>query len=75
MIVANANSAFFQIYPGESKVIINKIMMGVCFVLDQQAEVDFYSASSLIQLFADRHVAPLRHVILFPSQSVVVLTP
>jgi hypothetical protein len=29
------------------------------FVLDQHAELDFYSASSLKQQFAGRHVAPL----------------
>jgi hypothetical protein len=31
----------------------------VHFVLDQQALLDFYSASSPKQQFADRHVAPL----------------
>jgi hypothetical protein len=36
------------------------------FVLDQHAELDVYSAStsSLKQQFADRHVAPLSHIIL-----------
>jgi hypothetical protein len=33
----------------------------VRFVLDQRAELDFYSASSLIQQSVDRHVAPLTH--------------
>ena len=33
----------------------------VHFVLDQRAELDFYSASSLIQQSVDRHVAPLTH--------------
>jgi len=32
--------------------------------------LDFYSASSLKQQSADRHVAPLGHVIVIPSQSV-----
>ena len=36
------------------------------FVLDQYAELDFYSASSLKQ--QDRHVAPLGHIIRIPSQ-------
>ena len=31
----------------------------VCFVLDQQAELDFFSASSLKQQSVDRHDAPL----------------
>jgi hypothetical protein len=43
----------------------------VCFVLDQQAyKLDFYSASSLKQQSANRHVAPLGHIILIPSQPV-----
>jgi hypothetical protein len=39
----------------------------VQFVLDQHAELDFYSASSLKQQSVGRHVSPLRHIILFPS--------
>ena len=45
----------------------------VRFVLDQHA--DFYSASSLKLQFADRHVAPLVHINLIPSQPVFVLSP
>jgi len=37
--------------------------------------MDFYSASSLKQQSAGRHVAPLGHIILIPSQSVFALTP
>jgi hypothetical protein len=40
----------------------------VYFVLDQHAEFDFYSANSLKQQSLGRHVAPLRHIILIPSQ-------
>jgi len=47
----------------------------VRFVLDQYAELDFYSASSLKQQSADRHVAPLGHIILIPSQPVFARTP
>ena len=47
----------------------------VRFVLDQYAELDFYSASSLKQQSASRHVAPIGHIILFPSQLVFILTP
>jgi hypothetical protein len=43
--------------------------------LDQHAELDFYSANSLTQLSVGRHVAPLRHIILIPSQSVFALNP
>ena len=35
----------------------------VRFVLDQHAELDFYSASSMKQQSAGRHVAPLGHII------------
>ena len=45
------------------------------FVLDQHAELDFYSDISLNQQSAGSHVAPLGHNILIPNQAVVVLTP
>jgi hypothetical protein len=47
----------------------------VRFALDQHAELDFYSTSSLKQQSADRHVAPLGHIILIPSQPVFALSP
>ena len=37
----------------------------VCYVLDQHAELDFYSATSQS---SSRHVASLGHIILIPSQ-------
>jgi hypothetical protein len=45
------------------------------FVLDQHAELDFYSASSLKQQSAGRHVSPLGHIILIPSRPVFALSP
>ena len=48
---------------------------GVRFVLDQHAELDVYSGSSLKQQSAGRHVAPLGHIILIPSQPVFALSP
>jgi hypothetical protein len=47
----------------------------VHFEPDQHAELDIYIASSLKQQSDGRHVAPLEHIILFPSQQVVALTP
>jgi hypothetical protein len=47
----------------------------VRFVLDQNAELDFYIASSLKKQSAGRHVAPLGHIILIPSQPVCALSP
>ena len=44
-------------------------------VLDQHTELDFYSASSLKQQSADRHVAPLGHIILIPSRPFFALFP
>jgi hypothetical protein len=38
------------------------------FVLDQHAELDFYSASSLKQHSAGRHVSPLEHSERQPGQ-------
>ena len=67
-LLFNTNSAIFQLYHGENKLIFR-------FVLDQHAELDFYSASSLKQQSADRHVAPLGHIILLPNQPVFALSP
>ena len=44
-------------------------------VQDQRAELDFYSASSLKQQFADRYVVPHAHIILIPRQPVFALSP
>ena len=66
-LLFNANSAIFQLYHGENKLIFNEIR----FVLDQHTELKFYSASSLKQQSVGRHVAPLGHIILIPSQPVL----
>ena len=47
----------------------------VHFVQDQHAELDFYSASSLKQQSAGKHVVPLGHIILIPSRPVFALSP
>jgi hypothetical protein len=47
----------------------------VRFALDQHTELDFYSAISPKQQSAGRHVAPLGHIILIPSQPVFALSP
>ena len=47
----------------------------VRFDLDQRAELDCYSASSLKQLSASRHVAPIGQIILLPSRPVFTLSP
>ena len=47
----------------------------VRFLLDQYAELDCYSTSSVKQQSAGRHVAPLGHMILILSQPVFALPP
>ena len=47
----------------------------VRFVLDQDTELDFFSASLLKQQSADGHVCPLRKIILIQSQAVFASSP
>jgi len=49
-------------------------MDDVRFVIDQHIELDFYNASSLRHQSAGRHVAPLGHIFLIPSQPVFALS-
>jgi hypothetical protein len=71
-LLLNANSAIFQLYYGNNKLIFNEIR----FLLDQYAELDFHIASSLKQQSVGRHIAPLGHIILIPNrQPVFALSP
>ena len=67
----NANSAIFQLYHGDNKLNFNDD--DVSFVLDQLAELDFYSASSLKHLSTDRLVASLGHIILILANQYLLL--
>ena len=75
----SANSAIFQHYHGENKLIFNEMMMRSALYLTntQWPYVEIYSVSSLKrqlkQQFADRHVAPLRHIIMILNQPVFAL--
>jgi hypothetical protein len=71
----NANSAIFSAISWREQVNFQWDNDEVRFVLDQHAELDFYSASSLKQQSAGIHVAPLGHIILIPSQPVFALSP
>jgi len=51
------------------------MLMLTRFVLEQHAWSDLYGVSSLKQQSADRHVAPLVHIILIPSKPVFALSP
>jgi hypothetical protein len=69
-LLLNANSAISW----REQVNFQKDDDDVRFVLDQHAELDFYSAISLKHQSAVRHVAPLGHIILNPSHPVFALT-
>ena len=71
-LLFNANSAIFQLY---FQLNFQWDDDEVRFVLDQHAELDFFSASSLKQQSAGRHVALLGQIILIPSQPVFALSP
>jgi hypothetical protein len=74
-LLFNANSAIFPIISWREQVNFQWDDDEVRFVLDQHAELDFHSASSLKQQSAGRHVAPLGHIIPIPNQPVFVLSP
>jgi len=74
-LLFNANSANFSAISWREQVNFQWDDDEVRFALDQHAELDFYSASSLKQQSADRNVAPREHIILIPSQPVFVLSP
>ena len=63
------------VYYGENRLIFQWDDDEIRFVLDQHAELDFYCASALKQQSTGRHVTPLGHIILIPSQPVFALSP
>jgi hypothetical protein len=77
-LLFNANSAIFQLYHGENKLIFHdhEMMMrsALYYIVDKHVTLDFYSASSLKQQSGDRYVAPLRHIILIPNQPIFALS-
>ena len=73
-LLFNANSAIVSVISWREQVNVQWDDNGVRFVLDQHAELDFYSVSSLKQQSAGRHVALLGHIILIPSQLVFALS-
>jgi len=70
-LLFNANSAIFQLFHYNFQWYDDEVR----FVLDQYANVDFYSVNSLKQQFADRQVTHIRHIILIPSHPVFALSP
>ena len=74
IVVFKGNSAIFPLYHGENKLIINEMMMKSALYQTNMLSLIF-SASSLKQQSAGRHVAPLEHIILIPGQPVFALSP
>jgi hypothetical protein len=74
-LLFNPNSATFLAISWWEQVNLQWDDDEVHFVLDQHAELDFNSSSSLKQQSTDRHVSPLRHIILISSQPVFTLSP
>ena len=74
-LLFNANAAFFSLILWREQVNYQWDDDEVRFVLDQHAEFDFYSASSLKQQSAGRHVASFGHIILIPSPPIFALSP
>ena len=58
VIVVERKLSNFSANRGENKLFFSEMMM-------RSTKLDFYSASSLKQQSADRHVAPLGHIIIF----------
>jgi len=69
------NSGSFHLYHGENKLLVNEMMMRSVSYWANTLSWNLYCASSLKQQFADRHVAQHGHIILIPSQPVLVLSP
>ena len=57
------------------RLIFNAMMMRSTLFETNTLSLDLYSASSLIQQSEGRHVAPLGHIFLIPSQPVFDRTP
>ena len=66
-LLFNANSAIFLAISWRKQVNFQWDNDEVRFVLDQHAELDLYSASSMKQQSVDRHVALLGHIILISN--------
>jgi hypothetical protein len=68
-LLFNTNSAIFHVCHGEIKLIVNEMTMRSSSVLSQRSMFDFYSADSLKQHSAEKHVAPFEHIIFLLNAS------
>ena len=68
-LLFNAKPVFCSVISWREQVNFQWEDDEVRFVLDQHAEFDLHSTSSLKQQSTSRYVAPLGHIILLPSQA------
>jgi hypothetical protein len=73
-LLFNVKWVIFHLYHNENKLRFKLIDDDddVRIVLDKHDKLDFYSAGSLNQQSVDRHVTPIEHTILIPSQPLLL---
>jgi hypothetical protein len=69
IMLINANIVILSAISWREQINFQWDYDDIRFVLDQHAELDLYSASSLKQQSMGKHVAPLGHIILIRLQS------
>jgi hypothetical protein len=72
-LLFNAKSEMFQLYHGKNKFIFNEMTRSALYKTNMLSLI--FSDSSLKQQSADRHVAPLWHIILILSQPAFAPSP
>ena len=75
MIVVERQFSNFPAISWREQVSFRSKDNEVRFVLDQHAQLEFYSTSSLKQQTAGKPVAPLGHIILIPRQPFFAVSP
>ena len=79
LVLLNAKWEILQLYHGENKLHFDDHDDDddddIHIVVDQHAELNFYSASSLEQQTTGKYVVSLGHFILIPGQPVFALSP
>ena len=70
LLLFNANSAIFQLYHGQNKLILNEMMMRSALYQTNTLSWNFIMLAQLKQDSTERHFAPLGHIILIPIQPV-----
>jgi hypothetical protein len=74
-LLFHANSAIVLDISWREQVNIHWDYDETRFVLDQHTYLDLHSARSLGPQSVNRHVAPLGHIIMIPSQPVFAVSP